>query len=41
MQMGELLNSMVNSSGGAMANPAVLKQEIFNENRRLMLEMMH
>ena len=32
---------MANSYGGQSTNPQVMKQEMFNENRRMVMEIMH
>lgn len=39
-QMGEVINNIMNSNATGHENGASLKQNIFNENRRMMLEMM-
>ena len=39
-QMGEVINNIMNSNSTGHESGASLKQNIFNENRRMMLEMM-
>ena len=39
-QMGEVINNIMNQSATGHQSGAGLKQNIFNENRRMMLEMM-
>ena len=38
--MGEVINNIMNSNATGHESGASLKQNIFNENRRMMLEMM-
>ena len=38
--MGEVINNIMNQSNTGHQSGAGLKQNIFNENRRMMLEMM-
>ena len=39
-QMGEVINNVMNQQSTGHESGASLKQNIFNENRRMMLEMM-
>ena len=39
-QMGEVINNVMNQNQTGHESGASLKQNIFNENRRMMLEMM-
>lgn len=39
-QIGEVINNIMNQNKTGHENGASLKQNIFNENRRMMLEMM-
>lgn len=39
-QMGEVINNIMNQGATGHESGAGLKQNIFNENRRMMLEMM-
>ena len=39
-QMGEVINNMMNQNQTGHESGASIKQNIFNENRRMMLEMM-
>lgn len=39
-QIGEVINNIMNQNQTGHENGASLKQNIFNENRRMMLEMM-
>ena len=39
-QMGEVINNVMNQQATGHESGASLKQNIFNENRRMMLEMM-
>lgn len=39
-QLGEVLNNAMNQGMTGMNNPAALKQQVFQENRMMLLEMM-
>jgi archaellum component FlaC len=39
-QVGEIVNNIMNQGQSGHESGAALKQNIFNENRRMMLEMM-
>lgn len=39
-QIGEVINNIMHNNSTGHENGASLKQNIFNENRRMMLEMM-
>ena len=39
-QIGEIINNLMNRGGTGIDSSANLKQNVFNENRRMMLEML-
>ena len=39
-QIGDIINNMVNQGATGTDSSANVKQNVFNENRRMMLEMM-
>jgi hypothetical protein len=39
-QIGDIINNMMNRGATGTDSSANLKQNVFNENRRMMLEMM-
>ena len=40
-QIGEIINNMMNKGASGAESSSNIKQNVFNENRRMMLEMMH